>query len=61
MLVLSRKFGETIVIGNSITVTVMEVQGDRVRLGISAPPEVTVHREEVQRRIEAALCHSAHR
>ena len=60
MLVLSRKFGETIVIGNSITVTVMEVQGDRVRLAVSAPPEVPIHREEVQRKIEAGLCHLAH-
>jgi carbon storage regulator len=47
MLVLSRKFGESIVIGDSITVTVMEVKGERVRLGISAPAEVPVHREEV--------------
>jgi len=60
MLVLSRKFGEAIVIGNSITITIMEVQGDRVRLGVSAPPEVPVHREEVQRKIEAGLCNSAH-
>jgi carbon storage regulator len=59
MLVLTRKFGESIVIGNSITVTVMEVKGERVRLGISAPAEVPVHREEVRRKIEAGLCDSA--
>ncbi len=59
MLVLTRKFGEAIVIGNSITVTVMEVQGERVRLGVSAPAEVPIHREEVQRKIDAGLFHSA--
>ena len=47
MLVLTRKFGESIVIGDSVTVTVIEVKGERVRLGISAPAEVPVHREEV--------------
>ena len=53
MLVLSRKLGESINIGDSITLTVIEVKGSRVRLGISAPAEVPVHREEVQSRIEA--------
>ena len=51
MLVLSRKLGEVLVIGNSITVTVVAVDGDRVRLGIVAPAEVPVHREEVYQRI----------
>ena len=51
MLVLSRKQGERIVIGGNITVTVIEVKGDRVKLGFSAPAEVPIHREEVQRRI----------
>jgi carbon storage regulator len=55
MLVLTRKFGESIVIGDSVTVTVMEVKGERVRLGISAPAEVPVHREEVLRKIESGL------
>jgi carbon storage regulator len=59
MLVLSRKFGEAIVIGDSITVTVLDVQGDRVRLGVSAPHEVPVHRDEVYRKIEAGLSHSS--
>jgi carbon storage regulator len=53
MLVLSRKNGEEIVIGDNIVVTVLAVQGDRVKLGISAPGEVPVHRQEVQWRIEA--------
>jgi carbon storage regulator len=51
MLVLSRKRGEAIVIGNGITVTVFAVDGDRVKLGIVAPAEVPVHREEVHQRI----------
>ena len=53
MLVLSRKCGEEIVIGDNIIVTVLSVQGDRVKLGVTAPGEVPIHREEVQRRIEA--------
>jgi carbon storage regulator len=52
MLVLSRKLGETIVIGESITITVLAVNGDRVKLGVVAPSEVPVHREEIYRRIE---------
>jgi carbon storage regulator len=52
MLVLSRKRGESVVIGNGITVTILDVKGDRIRLGFEAPAEVTIHRQEVQRRIE---------
>ena len=52
MLVLSRKRGEEILIGNDITVTVLEVRGDRVKLGFSAPGEVPIHRAEVYQRIE---------
>jgi carbon storage regulator len=47
MLVLSRKKNESIVINNDITVTVVEIRGDKVRLGIVAPKEVPVHRQEV--------------
>ena len=47
MLVLSRKKNESIVINNDIIVTVIEIRGDKVRLGIVAPKEVPVHREEV--------------
>jgi carbon storage regulator len=47
MLVLSRKLNETIVINDNIVVTVVEVRGDKVRLGIEAPKEVAVHRREV--------------
>lgn len=52
MLVLSRKKNESIVIGGNIVVTVVEVRGNSVRLGIDAPADVVVHREEVQRLIE---------
>lgn len=47
MLVLSRKKNESIVIDNNITITVVEIRGDKVRLGIVAPKEVPVHRQEV--------------
>ena len=60
MLVLSRKLGEAIMIGDGITVTVVEVQGERVRLGFSAPADVPIHREELQRKIEAGLAQMAH-
>jgi len=47
MLVLSRKLGEKIVIGHEITLTVLDVRGDNVKLGVDAPRHVTIHREEV--------------
>jgi carbon storage regulator len=50
MLVLTRRIGETIVIGGNIRVTVVSIQGDRIRLGVSAPTSVPVHREEVHER-----------
>jgi carbon storage regulator len=52
MLVLTRKVGERIVIGNSIMVTVLESQGGRMRLGIDAPHEVPVYREEIRERFK---------
>ena len=55
MLVLSRKIGERIVIDDHIQVTVVGIQGDKVRLGVTAPPDVRVDRQEVhQRRAEFA-------
>ena len=51
MLVLSRNPGERIVIGDDIVITVVQVQGDRVRLGFRCPANISVHREEVYRRI----------
>jgi carbon storage regulator len=52
MLVLSRRANQSIMIGNEIVVTVLEVRGDHVRLGIQAPRTVTVHREEVYAEIQ---------
>ena len=57
MLVLSRMNNESIVIGDDIVITVVEIRGDKVRLGVDAPPEVPVHRREVYeaiRRMERA-------
>ena len=54
MLVLSRRANQSIVIGQDIVVTVIEIRGDHVRLGIEAPREVTVHRDEVAAEIRAA-------
>lgn len=51
MLVLSRKHNETIRIGDDVTITVTEIRGDKVRLGIAAPRSVPVHRGEIARRI----------
>ena len=55
MLVLSRKKAESIVILNDIVVTVIEIRGDKVRLGIVAPKDVPVHRQEVYEAIHGAL------
>jgi carbon storage regulator len=52
MLVLSRKKNESIIINDNITVTVVEIRGDKVRLGIDAPKEVSVHRREVYEAIQ---------
>ncbi len=52
MLILTRKAGEVLLIGSDITVTVLEVRGKQVRLGIRAPQEVPVLREEIYRRLE---------
>lgn len=54
MLALSRKANESVVIGNDIKVTVLEIKGDQVKIGITAPKSVPVYREEVYAQIEAA-------
>ncbi|MBK5004107.1 carbon storage regulator CsrA [Pseudomonas sp. S32] len=53
MLILTRKVGETIVINDTIRVTVLQVKGGQVRLGIEAPKDVSVHRQEIQERIDS--------
>jgi carbon storage regulator CsrA len=53
MLILSRKIGETIIIGDDIKVRIMQVQGSQVRIGIDAPMSVSVHREEIYACIQA--------
>ena len=53
MLILSRRICETIMIGDDVTVTVLGVKGDHIRIGIHAPDDVSIHREEIYRRIEA--------
>ncbi len=53
MLILTRRVGETVMIGNEVTVTVLGVKGNQVRLGINAPKDVAVHREEIFERIKA--------
>ncbi len=52
MLILTRRTGETIVIGDDVTVTVLGVKGTQVRLGVNAPKETSVHREEIYNRIQ---------
>jgi carbon storage regulator len=55
MLILTRKQAESINIGNDITITVLGVSGRQVRIGIDAPKDVPVHRDEITQRIQAAL------
>jgi carbon storage regulator len=52
MLILTRRIGETLMIGDDVTISVLSVKGNQVRVGINAPKEVTVHREEVYLRIK---------
>jgi carbon storage regulator len=53
MLILTRRAGETVMVGNDVTITVLGVKGNQVRIGINAPKHIAVHREEIYERIQS--------
>ncbi|WP_288065054.1 carbon storage regulator CsrA [Rodentibacter caecimuris] len=55
MLILTRKVGESVLIGDDISITVLSVRGNQVKLGVQAPKEVSVHREEIYQQIKKKL------
>lgn len=59
MLILTRRVGETLMVGDDVNVTVLSVKGNQVRIGINAPKSLAVHREEVYQRIQAESCQEA--
>ena len=61
MLILTRRVGESVMIGDNVTVTVLGVKGNQVRLGVNAPRDVAVHREEIYERIKTETGAAAER
>lgn len=59
MLILTRRVGETLMVGDEVTVTVLGVKGNQVRLGVNAPKHVAVHREEIYNRIQGEEAEAA--
>lgn len=58
MLILTRRIGETVMIGDEVSITILGVKGSQVRLGIAAPKQIAVHREEIYLRIQAHGSHA---
>ncbi len=59
MLILTRRVGETLMVGDDVSITVLGVKGNQVRIGINAPKEIAVHREEIYQRIKAEQASAA--
>ena len=60
MLILTRRVGETLMVGDEVTVTVLGVKGNQVRIGVTAPKDVEVHREEIYQRIQKEKAEKRH-
>lgn len=58
MLILTRKIGESLLIGDDVEITVLSIRGGQVKLGVKAPKEISVHREEIYQRIKSLSEHS---
>lgn len=61
MLILTRRVGETMMVGDDITVTILGVKGNQIRIGVNAPKDVPVHREEIYQRIQEGRPQAAKR